>query len=133
MADENWVRVFGRDELSPGEMTGLEIGDSQIAVYNVNGTFYATDNICTHGFASLTDGFLEDDEIECPLHGGRFNVTNGSPAHRLGFRRGDVVVAINDQRVGSSKELERLTKDQNRMWQITILRDGRQVTAQFGG
>ena len=66
--------------LPPGEMTGLDIGDSQIAVYNVGGTFYATYNICTHGFASLTDGYLEDDEVECPLHGGRFNVTDGSPA-----------------------------------------------------
>jgi len=80
MADENWVRVFGREDLPPGEMAGLEIGDSQIAVYNVGGTFYATDNICTHGFASLSDGYLEDDEVECPLHGGRFRVTDGQPA-----------------------------------------------------
>ena len=80
MADENWVRVFSRADLPPGEMTGLEIGDNQVALYNVGGTFYATDNICTHGFASLTDGYLEDDEIECPLHGGRFRVTDGSPA-----------------------------------------------------
>lgn len=79
MADENWVRILGRDDLPPGEMTGVEIGDTEIAVYNVDGTLFATDNICTHGFASLSDGYLEGDEIECPLHGGRFNVTNGEP------------------------------------------------------
>lgn len=80
MAEENWVRVLRREDLPPGEMTGIEIGDSQVAIYNVKGTYYATDNICTHGFASLSDGYLEDDEVECPLHGGRFKVTDGSPA-----------------------------------------------------
>jgi nitrite reductase/ring-hydroxylating ferredoxin subunit len=77
MAEENWIKVLRCEDLSPGEMAGLEIGDSQVAVYNVDGSFYATDNICTHGYASLSDGYLEGDEIECPLHGGRFKVTNG--------------------------------------------------------
>ena len=60
-------------------------------------------------------------------------IAGGSPAQRLGFQRGDVVLVINEKKVGTSKELEKVTRDQNRMWQITILRNGRQVTAQFGG
>lgn len=60
-------------------------------------------------------------------------IAGGSPAQRLGFQRGDVVLAINEKKVETSKELERVTRDTNRMWQITILRNGRQVTAQFGG
>ncbi len=60
-------------------------------------------------------------------------VTQGSPAHRLGFQRGDVVVSINEKPVGTSREVERLTRDTNRLWQITIVRDGRQVSATFGG
>ncbi len=60
-------------------------------------------------------------------------LTNGSVAHRLGFRRGDVVLAVNEKRVASSKELERVTRDPTSRWEITILRDGRQVTAQFPG
>ncbi|HWV55731.1 DegQ family serine endoprotease [Pseudorhodoplanes sp.] len=57
----------------------------------------------------------------------------GSIAQRLGFQRGDVVLAINDKRVATSKDLEKLTRDPLRMWEITILRGGRQVTAQFPG
>ncbi len=57
----------------------------------------------------------------------------GSVAQRLGFQRGDVVLAINEKRVATSKELERATRDPNRFWEITILRGGRQVTAQFPG
>ncbi len=53
-------------------MKGIELGDLQIAIYNVEGEIYATDNICTHAFALLTDGFLDGDVIECPLHGGCF-------------------------------------------------------------
>ena len=60
-------------------------------------------------------------------------IANGSPSHRLGFQRGDVLIAINEQRVQTSKELERLTRNPQRMWQITILRGGRQVSATFGG
>ena len=57
----------------------------------------------------------------------------GSIAQRLGFQKGDVVIAINEKRVATSKELERATRDPSRMWQVTILRGGRQVTAQFPG
>ena len=55
----------------------FEVGDNVIAVYNLGGTFYATDNECTHGAASLADGILEDDIIECTLHFGAFNVKTG--------------------------------------------------------
>jgi S1-C subfamily serine protease len=60
-------------------------------------------------------------------------IAGGTPAQRLGFQRGDVVLSINEQKVETTKQLERVTRDPNRMWQITILRNGRQVTAQFGG
>jgi nitrite reductase/ring-hydroxylating ferredoxin subunit len=77
MSDEQWVAVGNRTDLAEGAMKGVEIGDLQIAVYNVEGEFYATDNICTHAFALLTDGFLDGDVIECPLHGGCFKVKTG--------------------------------------------------------
>ncbi len=78
MADEKWIQVGPASDLNEGAMVGLEHGDLQIAVYNVEGEFYATDNICTHAFALLTDGFLDGDIIECPLHGGCFNVKTGA-------------------------------------------------------
>ncbi len=50
-----------------------------LAVYNVEGQFFVTSNVCTHNIAMLTDGYLEGDTIECPLHGGCFNVRSGEP------------------------------------------------------
>lgn len=58
-------------------MIGLEIDDHRIALYNVEGTIHATANVCTHAFALLSDGWLEGDTVECPLHGGRFDVVTG--------------------------------------------------------
>ena len=52
-------------------------GYPQLAVYIVEGSFYVTDNLCTHGNALLTDGFQEGDTIECPFHGGSFSITTG--------------------------------------------------------
>ncbi len=77
MSTETWVAVGNRAELDEGAMKGIELGDLQIAIYNVEGEIYATDNICTHAFAMLTDGFLDGDVIECPLHGGCFKVKTG--------------------------------------------------------
>jgi nitrite reductase/ring-hydroxylating ferredoxin subunit len=77
MSTENWVAVGSRAELNEGAMKGIELGDLQIAIYNVEGEIYATDNICTHAFALLTDGFLDGDVIECPLHGGCFKIKTG--------------------------------------------------------
>jgi nitrite reductase/ring-hydroxylating ferredoxin subunit len=73
-----WVSVAAVASIAEGEMLAATVGgDAEIAIYNVAGRFYATDNICTHAYANLTDGFLEDEQVECPLHGGRFDVTTG--------------------------------------------------------
>ena len=77
MQDEIWHSVCAAADIQEGAMMAFEIGDLQIAVYNVNGEFFATDNVCSHGYAMLTDGLLEDDMVECPLHGGCFNVKTG--------------------------------------------------------
>lgn len=54
------------------------LGQFEIAVYLIDGTYYATSNICTHASALLTDGALEGCEIECPLHNARFDVRTGA-------------------------------------------------------
>ena len=63
--------------ISSTHLVGVRDASSGLAVYNLGGTFYATDNECTHGAASLADGILEDDIIECTLHFGAFNVKTG--------------------------------------------------------
>ena len=58
-------------------MRAVSVGDKQIALYDVDGEIFATDNVCSHAFAMLTDGWLDGNEIECPLHAGRFDVKTG--------------------------------------------------------
>jgi nitrite reductase/ring-hydroxylating ferredoxin subunit len=77
MSGARWVTVAPIGRLGVGSMLGVEVGDLQIAVYNVEGELFATDNICTHAFALLTDGFLDGAIVECPLHAGCFNVKSG--------------------------------------------------------
>jgi nitrite reductase/ring-hydroxylating ferredoxin subunit len=73
------VKVCPTSEIAENSAKSFELGNNYIAVYNIGGTFYATDNECTHGAASLADGILEDDIIECALHFGAFNVKTGAP------------------------------------------------------
>lgn len=72
------IKVCDVDDVKPGEMLPIEVdGLPPVAIYNVDGEFYATSNICTHAIAILTDGYLEGDTVECALHGGCFNVKTG--------------------------------------------------------
>jgi nitrite reductase/ring-hydroxylating ferredoxin subunit len=72
-------RVCHVSEIVEGTARGVEVGDRRLALYNIGGTFYATDDRCTHARASLSEGFIEGDVIECPLHGGRFHIPTGEP------------------------------------------------------
>ena len=73
----HWTKVASLSALAVGQMIGVEVDDKPIAIYNVDGEIFATDNLCTHAFAMLTDGVLDGDIIECPLHGGCFKVKTG--------------------------------------------------------
>lgn len=75
--EEKWIAVAQRDTLEAGSITGVKAGDLNIALYNIGGEVFATHNMCTHAQALLSDGWLEGDIIECPLHGGRFEVKTG--------------------------------------------------------
>src|SRR5271170_6853968 len=75
--DAEWVTVAQLADVGEGEVLGVEIGDKSIALYNLDSEIYATDNICTHAFALLSDGWLDGDCIECPLHSGRFEIKTG--------------------------------------------------------
>jgi nitrite reductase/ring-hydroxylating ferredoxin subunit len=75
--ETGWVRAASRRELTEGEVLGVEIAGRSIALYDVDGTIFATDNICTHAYARLSDGWLDGEAIECPLHAARFDVRTG--------------------------------------------------------
>ncbi len=56
----------------------MRVGDREIALYHLpGGEFRATDNVCTHEYAQLSDGWLENGCIECPLHAAQFDVKTG--------------------------------------------------------
>jgi nitrite reductase/ring-hydroxylating ferredoxin subunit len=55
----------------------VTVGDREIAVFNLDGAFYALGGICTHGMARLADGYIEGELIECPKHAGTFEIKTG--------------------------------------------------------
>lgn len=74
---ENWTDAAALDDVPEGDVIGVKVAGRDIALYEVEGEIYATDNVCTHGQARMSDGFLEGREIECPLHQGKFDVCTG--------------------------------------------------------
>lgn len=61
----------------PGTIRVHEVGGVWIALCNVNGRFYAIDDVCTHDGGPLDQGELQDNLVECPRHGAKFDVTTG--------------------------------------------------------
>jgi naphthalene 1,2-dioxygenase system ferredoxin subunit len=74
---ENWTDVLAAADVPDDDVTAVTVGGAELALYGVDGTVFATDNICTHGHARLCDGFLDGHEIECPLHQGKFDIRSG--------------------------------------------------------
>lgn len=74
------IELCSTDEVAPGSAIRVENGDLILAVYNLDGEFYVTDDTCTHGPGSLSEGYIEDDIVECNFHGGQFNIKTGDVA-----------------------------------------------------
>jgi 3-phenylpropionate/trans-cinnamate dioxygenase ferredoxin component len=73
----DFVTVATTDEIKPGERMVFEIGRKWVAVFNIDGTYYAIEDLCTHDDGPLAEGELHGCEIECPRHGARFDVRTG--------------------------------------------------------
>jgi ethylbenzene dioxygenase ferredoxin component len=74
------LKLCKTDEVNEGEaLQANPEGMPAVAVYLLDGEYYASDDMCTHGMAWLTDGYVEDGEVECPFHGGRFDIKTGEP------------------------------------------------------
>src|SRR5262245_25344332 len=72
-----WQRAASLNSIPEGSVVGVDLGATPIALYNLDGTIYATHGICTHAMALLADGWVEDGKIECPLHQGMFDIRTG--------------------------------------------------------
>lgn len=75
---DTWRVAARLDELDEDYPTGIVLEEMQIALYLVDGEAYATADICSHGYAKLSGGFIENGEVLCPLHNGRFDVKTGA-------------------------------------------------------
>jgi naphthalene 1,2-dioxygenase system ferredoxin subunit len=73
-----WMPALAPSALEEFGVAAAQIGGVKVALYAVDGDYYATADLCTHGQASLADGFLDGELIECPLHQGAFNVKTGA-------------------------------------------------------
>jgi len=77
--DRNWHRAVPISDIAPDAPVAVSLVGRNIALFNVDGVFYATDATCTHAAANLAEGYQEGEVIECPLHQGRFHIPTGRP------------------------------------------------------
>ncbi|PPK93761.1 3-phenylpropionate/trans-cinnamate dioxygenase ferredoxin subunit [Kineococcus xinjiangensis] len=94
-------------DLPPGEVVRLDLA-VPVTVFNVDGELYAIDDTCTHQDASLSEGWVEDCAVECPLHSAMFDLETGMPSgppafkpvrtHAVSVVDGDVVVHVGTPR-----------------------------------
>lgn len=74
---DNWILAAELTDLPEDDVIGIDVNGHDIALYRTEDGVFASANLCSHGNARLSDGFLEDGEIECPLHQGRFCIKTG--------------------------------------------------------
>jgi 3-phenylpropionate/trans-cinnamate dioxygenase ferredoxin component len=72
-----WVDVASVADFPPGSVRTLDIDGTAIAVFNVDGRYYAIEDLCSHEAETLSDGEIAGDEIICPRHGARFCIRTG--------------------------------------------------------
>lgn len=70
-------KIANTREIEEGKCKKVIVEGQEIAVFNINGEFYAIENTCSHSGGSLCDGILNGKEITCPLHAWNFDVTSG--------------------------------------------------------
>lgn len=73
-----WIDVAPLSELPPGSRKIISTPYCEIAVFNLDGEFYAIEDVCTHDGGELATGVCEGDQIICPRHGARFCIRNGA-------------------------------------------------------
>ncbi|MBI4043810.1 MAG: non-heme iron oxygenase ferredoxin subunit [Candidatus Diapherotrites archaeon] len=82
-----WVKIASISEVSPGSAKTVNASGKDLALYNIGGTFYCTDNTCLHRGGPLGEGMLDAENVTCPWHGWMYNVKSGqcetNPAMKL--------------------------------------------------
>lgn len=84
MAD--WHDVAAAADVSEDTPVAVKVGEKEIGIFALNGAYYGLEDVCPHAYALLSQGFVDGDEIECPLHGAKFNITTGKCTKEPGGR-----------------------------------------------
>ena len=76
-----WIKACEMKELNNSELLGFDLNEKKILISKIRDRVYATDRICTHAYADLSTGFMNEDEgtITCPLHMSSFKLEDGTP------------------------------------------------------
>jgi nitrite reductase/ring-hydroxylating ferredoxin subunit len=72
------IALCRREEVQAGQVIRIEKGALVLAVFNLDGEYFVTDDACTHGPGSLSEGCIEGDTVECDFHNGAFNIRTGA-------------------------------------------------------
>ncbi len=96
------IKVAEINEVPPGTAKAVDLEGRPLALFNIDGTYYAIDDACTHRGGPLSDGTVEGTTVTCPLHGATYDVTTGNvlgPPASKGVAHYDVQVDGNDIKV----------------------------------
>ena len=93
---ESWKRVADVQDIPRGEARVVEVAGRALAVFNVDGQFYALDNACTHRGGPLGEGELDGAVVTCPWHAWRWDVTTGANVNNPGLRVPSLPVTVRD-------------------------------------
>ncbi|MFO1364018.1 MAG: non-heme iron oxygenase ferredoxin subunit [Burkholderiales bacterium] len=85
MAGE-WHDVGAIDAVSEDMPLAAKVGEREIGIYTIAGKLYAIEDVCPHAYALLSQGFMDGEEVECPLHGAKFHVPSGKCTKEPGGR-----------------------------------------------
>lgn len=94
-----FVKVAKTSDIAPGTAKAVEVKGTDIAVFNLGGTYYAINNTCAHVGGPLAEGLIEGDEVTCPWHGAKYKIPTGEvlrPPARTGVAKYNVRVEGDD-------------------------------------
>ena len=102
----DWQDVAPVEATPPGSHQVVDVDGAQVAVFNLDGRFYAVEDVCTHDGGTLTGGAIDGEQIVCPRHGARFSIKTGAvlappayePIHSFPVRVEDGHVQVRDDR-----------------------------------
>jgi nitrite reductase/ring-hydroxylating ferredoxin subunit len=73
----HWACMAKRNQITADTPLGIDHGECGVGIYEVDGELFAVEDVCPHAYALLSQGFVQDGKVECPLHGAIFDIKTG--------------------------------------------------------